>query len=57
MKIYIVMDTDYDNEFNRWDVINRDDLAFTTKELAQNYINKQPTQANYFIYELELIGD
>ena len=46
-----------DNEWNEWETLNKDDLAFTTKELAQEYINKQENKKDYFINELKLIGE
>ena len=56
MKIFTVMIKTQDDELNAWDVLNGDDLAFMTKELAQQYINSKTFKENYFITELELIG-
>lgn len=57
MIIYTVMEITPDNEWNEWETLNKDDLAFTTKELAQEYINKQENKKDYFINELKLIGE
>lgn len=57
MKIYTVMELCHDDEWNPWDVLNSDDLAFTTRDLAQQYIEKQSNSKDYFITELKLIGE
>lgn len=48
------MDYEYDCEFNEWEVISYD-YAFTSRELAQAYINEHHRN-DCFIYELELIS-
>jgi len=56
MKIYLVFHREYDAEAELWDVF--DGIAYTTKELAQDYCNKENTFNNdpdtqYFIEEVE----
>ena len=57
MEIYTVMELYHDNEWNPWETLNSDDLAFTTRDLAQQYIEKQSNPKDYFITELKLIGE
>lgn len=55
-KVYVIMSTQQDCEYNDWDVLEGDEVAFATKELAQKYINKYYVSSeNYFILELKLI--
>lgn len=56
MKIFTVFTTIYDDEYHPYDELVHD-LAFTTKELAQKYIDEQINPKRFFIYELELIGE
>ena len=52
------MSTEQDCEYNNWNVLEGDEAAFTTKELAQEHINKHyVSPENYFILELKLIDE
>lgn len=58
MKIYTVMINIFDDCSGAiYNELNDDDLVFTTRGQAQNYIDKQKNPNKFFILELELIGD
>lgn len=57
MKVYLVFSRTYDAEHDLWDVF--EGIAYTTKELAQEYCNEENTLNNNpntqcFIEEVEV---
>lgn len=55
MKIYLVPILDYDEDYNEWEVVSY--CAFTTRELAEKFVETQPDKKFYRITEANLLSE
>lgn len=55
MKIYLVPVLDYDEDYNEWEIVSY--CAFTTRELAEKFVETQTDKNLYRITEVDLLSE